>query len=1007
MKFEMNLQDIFLGALECSTSEQRTLFLEASCAGRPEIRAEVEAMLRKEPQLSTFLERSAFSDISAREALVPDKSDVQRQIGSQFRIALCLGEGGMGSVWLARQEYPVERDVAIKLLRPGLDSQKILARFQAERNILAKVQHPNIASIFDAGTTADGRPYFVMEYCGNAGLVNYVSALQLGLRDRLELFIQICRAVDHVHRLGILHRDIKPSNVLVAEYNRMPVAKVIDFGIAKMVGEAVVRGDKRITPSGLTGTPEYMAPELINGQPATPGSDVYSLGALLYELLVGWPPYGKSRSDQPGLLDYARRVAQTHPEPPSGAIKRGSGHVPADETGANCLLPIADELPKQIDWIVMKAIESDPFDRYQDVAGLQADLQSFLAGEVVSPPALRLFQRFPRRWRWGRKPATAAAILLAAGLLVCVLFWSDLPGKAGLKTGGDAAASSVASDSQEQRVERLEEAFIEALRGEVLGTIQRIQQADRTRIEVERNRLRSLAGRWELLAESLGSDRGRQVTLAECNFRMGQVYGEIGEPDRAIEMLCIAEGLYQGVGDQIHRSPRQSVYRLQNLGELGRRQFEKGSPTDALSSFSKALDLAKELSFVGELRKEWLQVVSEICADRAKVLLRSGRSQESLSSVEEAMAYLRELEELDKNDDQTQQLILSTLNGRAFILRSLGQVEASIVDMQAGQARIALMGNNEADPIVIERLRGMQHLNLGLGLYGTGRHEEALVEFAKAKSVYEELVRTYPSASGHRERLASSCNSVGVAKFLAGEVDQGIADCEYAASIWKQLASQHPEVPDYTNSLLEVETNLAAMAAKAMRFEIAEGFARRAMESGQELAESFPDVVDFVLVHARTHTILAGIQSQRGETEAAIATASDAIRLFERAADRYPEAVALKDGLAFALAMRGDMWSNRHDYGKSLEDYEAAVKLVEKLPGQSAGIAQVRHLADLQASCAQMCTHAGNSKQAIFWLQRVEETLQRRLGMNPDDDSLKERLRQVAARKAELSTNLP
>lgn len=1003
----MDLQEIFLAALECSTPEQRKLFLESSCAGRPEIQAEVEAMLRKAPQLSTFLERSAFSEISAHQALVPDVSDVQRQIGPRFRIAVCLGEGGMGSVWLARQTHPVERDVAIKLLRPGLDSRKILTRFEAERNILAKVQHPNIASIFDAGTTEDGRPYFVMDYCGSSGLVDYASALKLGLRDRLELFIQVCRAVDHVHRLGILHRDIKPSNVLVSEYNRMPVPKVIDFGIAKMVEEAVVRGDKRITPSGLTGTPEYMAPELINGQPATPLTDVYSLGALLYELLVGWPPYGKSRSDQPGLLDYAKRVTQKDPAPPSRAIERGSDIGSADQTGANSFVPITDALPKQIDWIVMQAIEKDPHQRYQDVASLQADLQRFLSGEVVRACAPGLLPRYPGPWRWSRPAVAAASVLLAGGSLVYMFFWSDLPGKAGLKTGGDAAASSLASDSQEQRAERLEEAFIEDLRGEVVDTIQRILQTDRTRIDVERQRLRTLAGRWELLAESLGSDRGRQLTLAECNFRMGQIYGAIGEPDQAIEMLCIAEGLYQGVGEQLHRSPLQSVYRLQNLGELGRRQFEKGSPTDAISSFDKALALARELSFVGELRKEWLKCVSEIYADRSKVLLRSGRSQEALSSVEEAMACLRELEEIDKNDDRTQQLILSTLTGRSFILRSLGQIEAAILDIRAGQDRIALMEDRATDPTEIERLRGTQYLDMGLAFHSARRHEEALVEFARAKSVFEELVKTYPSSSRHRERLASSCNSIGVVKFLAGEVDEGVADCEYAASIWKQLAAQHPEVPDYTKSSLEVETNLAVMAARAMRFDIAEGFARRAIESGQRLAESFPDVVDFVIVSARPHTILAGIQNQRGETEAAIATLGDAIRLFQQAADRYREAVALKDGLAVALAMRGDMWSKRNEYGKSLEDYTAAVEVVEKLPGQSAGVTQVRHLADLQALCAQMCIHTGDSKQAMVWFQRAEEALQTRLEVNPADDSLKAQLRDLAARKAELSTTLP
>ncbi|MFN9219412.1 MAG: hypothetical protein ACK6D0_16360, partial [Planctomyces sp.] len=179
------------------------------------------------------------------------------------------------------------------------------------------------------------------------------------------------------------------------------------------------------------------------------------------------------------------------------------------------------------------------------------------------------------------------------------------------------------------------------------------------------------------------------------------------------------------------------------------------------------------------------------------------------------------------------------------------------------------------------------------------------------------------------------------------------------------------------------------------------------MESGHRLASSFPDVVDFVIVSARSHTILAGIQHQRGDADAAIVTLGDAIRLFEQAADQFREAVALKDGLAVALAMRGDMRAKRLEYGKALEDYEAAVEVVEKLPGQSAGVTQVRHLTDLHATCAQMSIHMGDSKQAILWFERMEETLQRRLAVNPGDDSLKEQLRQVATRKAELSTALP
>lgn len=1000
----MDLQDIFLGALDCSTPEQRERFLDSSCVGRPELRAEVEAMLRNEPQLATYLERSVFSDASAREAFLCSQSDVQRQLGAQFRIVQCLGEGGMGSVWLAQQIQPIEREVAIKLLRPGFDSQKILARFDAERNVLARVQHPNIAAIFDAGTTADGRPWFVMEYCGGSGLVEYVSGLRLGLRERLDLFIQVCRAVDHVHRCGVLHRDIKPANVLVAEYNGMAVAKLIDFGIAKTAGEDVVQGGRRITPAGLTGTPEYMAPELITGHAPSVLTDVYSLGAVLYELLTGRPPYGKSSADQRGLWEYSKRVEQTYPELPSCVIARGSEILAGEVAAGGDFVPLAEKLPSQIDWIVLKALEREPGRRYQDVVSLQVDLQHFMAGEVISARALSLAQRLRRRWAGVRNPAAVAFGLLAAAVLAAVFFGGALGGRGSLETGAEAVASGVAS---EQREGRLEAAFLADLRGEVVETIDRFLRADRTDREVERQRLRYLVGRWELLAGSLDSDRGRQLTLAECNYRMGQIYGAIGETDRAVELLCVAEGLFKGAGVQIQDSPQHALFRLESLGELGRRQFEKGVAADSLESFNEAIALAGQVTVAGQLQKDLQQSLSEIYCDRAKVLLRSGKSQEALLSIGEALFCLQELEKLNLADDRTQQLMVSTLNGRSFILRFLGQVEAAIVDIRAGQERIALLRESVTERAVIERLRGMQYLNLGLAFQGARRYADAVVEFTRAKSVFEELVKTWPSSTEHRERLAASSNSLGVAQFLAGDVDQSAVECEFAAAIWRQLAAEHPEVPDYTKGALEVETNLAVMASGAKHFEVAEGFARRAMESGNRLAESFPGVVDFVIAAIRPHTILAGIQSQRGESEAAIVTLGEAIGQFERAALRYVDAVALKDGLAVALAFRGDLRWKRNEPGKALEDYVAAAGVVEGLPGQSAGVIQVRRLTDLQALCAQACISLGDSKGAIDWYQRAELTLQRRLAENAGDESLKEQLRLVTARRSELMSTSP
>ncbi|GEM_PF-5097266 len=433
----MEIPDIFLQALECATPEQRERFLDSACDGRSALRAEIEAMLQRAPRLDTYIERSAFTTPAAHEALLLSQTEVQTQLGSRFRLVSCLGEGGMGSVWLADQSHPIERQVAIKLLKPGFNSQKILARFETERQTLAKLQHPNIASIFDAGTAEDGRPFFVMEFCGGPNITEYSLSKTLGLRARLELFIMVCHAIAYVHQRGILHRDIKPSNVLVAEYNGLAVPKVIDFGIAKSVGQGLPKGTLGSTPWGLTGTPEYMAPELITGEPAiaTKVSDIYSLGAMLYELLTGSPPFGTLRPDQAGLLAFVKRVDAADPVPPSRVVRQRLEDVPADSTPVPFPSPVLDEPLGELDWVVLRSLERDPNRRYQDVADLQADLQTFLAGQAVTAKAPGLIRRCTRWCRRNRLPAVAAALSIGTLLLMATLFRSATSRDAGSEMG--------------------------------------------------------------------------------------------------------------------------------------------------------------------------------------------------------------------------------------------------------------------------------------------------------------------------------------------------------------------------------------------------------------------------------------------------------------------------------------------------------------------------------------------------------------------------------------------
>jgi len=987
----MEIHDIFLEALELTTPEEQRRFLDKACIGRPGLRAEIEAMLQKAPLIDNYLEHSVFSTPSAQAALVPSQAEVQTQLGSRFRLLSGLGEGGMGSVWLARQTHPIERQVAIKLLRPGFDSRKILALFEAERNTLAQLQHPNIATIFDAGTAEDGRPFFVMEYCGGPTIAEHASSAQLGVRDRLELFLPICRAIDYVHQLDILHRDIKPSNVLVAEYNGLAVPKVIDFGIAKSVGQELPKGTEHSAPWGLTGTPEYMAPELIIGQPAdaTKLSDIYSLGAMLYELLVGTPPYGTMRTDRAGLLDYVKRVDETDPDPPSRAIRRGAEMS-------------ADELPSELDWIVMKAIERDPIRRYQNVAALHTDLQSFLDGRPVKAKAPSLVRASTRWWRRNRVPASTAALSLAAFLLLAIYFRSGSLRRSGEESFRDPAVASAIN-----RADRLEQAFVDDLRLAVRDTIQRLSRADRTKQEVERQALRDLASRWASLAESVGTDQRRAAVLAESNFRLGQIHGSLGNSDEAIGRFLTAETLYQKLTDSLLTSPMQAVYRLQNLTELGRQRFEKGSATDALTSFAQAIELGQAIPVEEGSKKELLYALAELHTDQGKVLLRAGKGQQALVSVAQGMEYAGKLEGLDPNDDRTQQLLISMLNGRGFILRSLGQIQAAIADMESGKERIAVLSKTSADCELVESLRGTQSLILGLAYYAIRRHSETSDELTRARRIFEALVEDYPSNHQHRERLASTVNSLGTNAFLAGDVDQGVADCEYSASIWSALRQEFPLLSEYGKSEAEVEMNLAVMASRAKRFDKAEASARRGMETSRRLAESFPDRVDFAIVAARSHTILAGIQSQRGQTDPAIEMQGEAIRSFEQAASKFPDSVESRDGLATALAMRADLWSAKHEHRKALMDYEAAAALVELLPRQTAGMTQPRHLTDLQGSCAQMHIALNEPKTAVVWLERIEATVRQQLVARPDNQMLKDKLRQVETLKSEFSRDNP
>ena len=398
---------------------------------------------------------AAFGLPQKQQQPPPAEPEVGVILAGKYRLTERIGEGGMGSVWVAQQTEPVKRKVAIKLIKAGMDSKSVLARFEAERQALAMMDHPNIAKVLDGGLH-DGRPFFVMELVKGVPITEYCDARKLTPRERLDLFLPVCHAIQHAHQKGIIHRDIKPSNVLIALYDDRPVPKVIDFGVAKSTGGTLTEQTIETAFGGVIGTPQYMSPEqaTLNNLDIDTRSDVYSLGVLLYELLTGSPPFARRDLEQHGLLEMLRVVREVEPPKPSTKLSTAAALPTLAINRGTEPGKLTKLLRSELDWIVLRALEKDRARRYETANGFAADINRYLAGEpvVAHPPTLgyRLRKTY-RKNRAAILTAAAFALLLVAGTVVSA--WQAVRATTAER---QAWADRVAADEQRQLAERRE-----------------------------------------------------------------------------------------------------------------------------------------------------------------------------------------------------------------------------------------------------------------------------------------------------------------------------------------------------------------------------------------------------------------------------------------------------------------------------------------------------------------------------------------------------------------------
>jgi serine/threonine protein kinase len=420
-------REIFNAALEIADDAERVAMMDRACSDDPQLRASVEELLASHAKAETFFsECTVVITSTAEEVLASDGGETTDDaVGSTigpYKLRHRIGEGGYGVVYMAEQDEPVRRRVALKIIKLGMDTRSVIARFEAERQALAMMEHPNIARVLDAGATDTGRPFFVMEIVHGVRITEHCDANRLAAPERLELFIQVCQAIQHAHQKGIVHRDIKPSNILVTMLDGAPLPKVIDFGIAKAIEQNLADKTPFTMDGHFVGTPAYMSPEQadMSGMDVDTRSDIYSLGVLLYELLTGKTPFDQKELLTLGLDEMRRTLREREPPRPSIRVESLPKEELALAAQQRGIEPHRMRLGLQgdLDWIVMRALEKDRTRRYPTANGLAADVQRYLGNEPVSarPPTRRYrLQKLVRRNKVVFAAGTAVAMALTAG----------------------------------------------------------------------------------------------------------------------------------------------------------------------------------------------------------------------------------------------------------------------------------------------------------------------------------------------------------------------------------------------------------------------------------------------------------------------------------------------------------------------------------------------------------------------------------------------------------------